>query len=47
MRANLLDSGSQIVLMSKEAAISLKISWNPDISINMQSAQGHVEPNLA
>ena len=42
----LLDSGSQIVSMSKEAAISLKMSWNPDISINMQSAQGHVEPTL-
>ena len=40
----LLDSSSQIVSMSKEAAISLKMSWNPDISINMQSAQGHVEP---
>ena len=43
----LLDSGSQIVSMSKEAAISLKMSWNPDISINMQSAQGHVEPMLS
>lgn len=32
--------------MSKESAISLKLSWNPDISINMQSAQGHVEPTL-
>jgi len=34
----LLDSGSQIVSMSKDAAISLKMSWDPDISINMQSA---------
>ncbi len=42
----LLDSGSQIVSMSKDAAISLKMSWDPDISINMQSAQGHVEPTL-
>jgi len=42
----LLDSGSQIVSMSKESAIALKMSWNPDISINMQSAQGHVEPTL-
>jgi len=42
----LLDSGSQIVSMSKDAAVSLKMSWNPDISINMQSAQGHVEPTL-
>src|SRR6266446_7624463 len=42
----LLDSSSQIVSMSKDAAISLKMSWDPDISINMQSAQGHVEPTL-
>jgi len=42
----LLDSGSQIVSMSKDSAIALKLSWNPDISINMQSAQGHVEPTL-
>jgi hypothetical protein len=42
----LLDSGSQIVSMSKETAISLKMSWNPDICINMQSVQGHVEKTL-
>ncbi|KIM34666.1 hypothetical protein M413DRAFT_34609, partial [Hebeloma cylindrosporum] len=42
----LLDSGSQIVSMSKEAAISLGMHWNPDICINMQSAQGHVERTL-
>ena len=42
----LLDSGSQIVSMSKEAAVSLKMSWNPDICINMQSAQGHVKKTL-
>ena len=42
----LLDSGSQIVSMSKETAISLKMAWNPDICINMQSAQGHVEKTL-
>ena len=42
----LLDSGSQIVSMSKETAISLKMAWNPDICINMQSTQGHVEKTL-
>ena len=42
----LLDSGSQIVSMSKEAAVLLKMSWNPDICINMQSAQGHVKKML-
>ena len=33
----LLDSGSQIVSMSKEAAISLKMSWNPDISNQLKA----------
>ena len=42
----LLDSGSQTVSMSKEAAVSLKMSWNSDICINMQSAQGYVEKML-
>jgi hypothetical protein len=42
----LLDSGSQIVSISKDAAITLKMSWNPDICINMQSAQEHVEKML-
>jgi hypothetical protein len=42
----LLDSGSQIVSMSREAAVALGLTWNPDITINMQSAQGHVEKTL-
>jgi hypothetical protein len=42
----LLDSGSQIVSMSKDTAVALKMNWNPDICINMQSAQGHVEKTL-
>ncbi|KIM34963.1 hypothetical protein M413DRAFT_79858 [Hebeloma cylindrosporum] len=32
--------------MSKDTAISLGMHWNPDICINMQSAQGHVERKL-
>jgi hypothetical protein len=42
----LLDSGSQIVSMSKDIVVALKMNWNPDICINMQSAQGHVEKTL-
>ena len=42
----LLDSGSQIVSMSREIAVEFGLTWNPDIVINMESAQGHVEPTL-
>ena len=34
----LLDSGSQIISMAKEVAKKLAISWNPDITIEMESA---------
>jgi hypothetical protein len=39
----LLDNGSQIVSMSKEVAKSSQISWDPDSTINMQSANGQIE----
>jgi len=42
----LLDSGSQIVSMSKDAAVELGLTWNPGITINLQSAQGHIEKTL-
>lgn len=38
----LLDSGSQIVSMSRTVAIDCKITWDPDITINMQSANGQI-----
>lgn len=38
----LLDSGSQIVSMSRTSAIECRITWNPDITINMQSANGQI-----
>lgn len=34
----ILDSGSQIVSMSKEVAVGLGIAWDPRLKINMQSA---------
>ena len=34
----LLDSGSQIVLMTKKVATANKVSWDPSLSIQMQSA---------
>jgi len=43
---SLLDGGSEICSMAKAIAISLGIAWQPDITINMQSAQGHVETTL-
>lgn len=41
-----LDGGSQIVSMSKEVALKLGISWDPDIVIHMQSANKQVEKTL-
>src|SRR5438105_2819823 len=42
----LLDSGSQIVSMARDIAVEFGLTWNPDIVINMESAQGHIEPTL-
>ena len=39
----LLDSGSQIVSMSLGMADKLGLSWDPDVIINMQSANKQVE----
>jgi len=36
----LLDSGSQIVSMTKKIAVANKVSWDPSLSIQMQSANG-------
>jgi hypothetical protein len=38
----LLDSGSQIVSMSRTTAMNCKITWDPDVTINMQSANGQI-----
>ncbi|KXN82289.1 hypothetical protein AN958_02754 [Leucoagaricus sp. SymC.cos] len=38
----LLDSGSQIISMSHEAASTCKITWDPELTINMQSANGQI-----
>lgn len=40
------DGGSQIVSMSLETAKHLGLSWNPDICIFMQSANGQVEKSV-
>ena len=42
----LLDGGSQIVSMAKEVAVRLKIPWNPEIVIHMQSANRQLEKTL-
>ncbi|KXN92176.1 hypothetical protein AN958_08891 [Leucoagaricus sp. SymC.cos] len=38
----LLDSGSQIISMSREAASACRITWDPELTINMQSANGQI-----
>ena len=40
------DSGSMIVSMSFEVAKALRILWDPDIRINMQSANGTIEKTV-
>lgn len=42
-RECVLDGGSQIVSIDKEIALSLGISWDPDVKIYMQSANKSVE----
>ena len=36
----LLDSGSQIVSMTRKVAVANKVTWDPNLSIQMQSANG-------
>jgi len=43
---SLLDGGSQIVSMDSEVAKKLAVSWDPDITIQMQSANRMVERTL-
>jgi len=43
---SLLDAGSQIVSMAKTEAIMLDISWDPDITVHMQSAKKSLEKTL-
>ena len=42
----LLDAGSMIVSVAKEAAIQLGLTWDPSIRINMESASNHIEKTL-
>jgi hypothetical protein len=42
----LLDGGSQIVSMAKDVAVRLKVPWNPEIVIHMQSANRQLEKML-
>ena len=43
---SLLDGGSQIVSMSKDVAVELEIPWDPDITVQMQSANRTLEQTL-
>jgi hypothetical protein len=42
----LVDNGSSIVSMSKAAAVQHGLTWDPMLSINMESATNHVERTL-
>jgi hypothetical protein len=43
---SLLDPGSQIVSMSREVAVLLDVTWDPDITVHMQSANNSLEKTL-
>ena len=43
---SLLDSGSQIISMVRYAAKNLEVNWDPDITIEMESANRSVEKTL-
>lgn len=43
---SLLDGGSQIVSMSREVAVGLEVSWDPDITVQMESANRSLERTL-
>ena len=43
---SLLDSGSQIISMEKFVAQKLEITWDPDIAIEMESANRSIEKTL-
>ena len=43
---SLLDSGSQIILMVRNVAKNLEVNWDPDITIEMESANQSVERML-
>ena len=43
---SLLDSGSQIISMVRNVAENLEVNWDPDITIEMESANQSVEKTL-
>jgi hypothetical protein len=43
---SLLDPGSQIVSMSKAVSVKLGVGWDPDITVQMQSANKTLEKTL-
>ena len=43
---SLLDPGSQIVSMARTVAVKLEVSWDPDITVQMQSANNTLEKTL-
>lgn len=44
MVESIMDNGSQIVSMHTKAASDMHISWDPDVVIHMQSANGALNP---
>ena len=43
---SLLDPGSQIISMSRDVARTLQVTWDPDITVHMESANKTLEKTL-
>jgi hypothetical protein len=43
---SLLDSGSQIISMSQKVATELEVTWDPDITVEMESANRSIERTI-
>ena len=43
---SILDPGSQVISMAKEACYSLGLIYNPEVKLSMQSANGEINKTL-
>ena len=43
---SILDPGSQVISMAEEACHSLRLIYNPEVKLSMQSANGKIDETL-
>ena len=44
---SILDPGSQVISMAKEACHSLRLIYNPEVKLSMQSVNGEIDETLS